>query len=56
VRWYQQVGAGDVVWTAIRPGPSPSTPVYVELAVPTSYQAQDGFLVALAAPLERALP
>jgi hypothetical protein len=56
VRWYQVVGDSAVVWTAIRPGPTRRTPVFVELAVPTSYQAQDGLLVALAAPLKSALP
>ena len=56
VRWFQAVGADVVTWTAIRPGPAPEHRIYVELKVPTSYAASDGFLVALAKPLEKALP
>jgi len=56
VRWYQVVGADAIIWTAIRPGPVAHTSVFVELAVPTSYPAADGFLVALAKPLKTALP
>lgn len=56
VRWFQVVGSKSVVWTAIRPGPSGSGSIYVELTVPTSYAAQDGFLVDLANPLKIALP
>ena len=56
MRWYQVVGASAVVWTAIRPGPVARSSVFVELAVPTHYQAADAFLVALAAPIKAALP
>ncbi|HVY11250.1 MAG TPA: DUF3515 domain-containing protein [Mycobacteriales bacterium] len=56
VQWFQAVGSGTVTWTAIRPGPAPERRIYVELAVPTSYQASDGYLVALAEPLKLALP
>jgi hypothetical protein len=56
VRWYQVVGSAAVVWTAIRPGPVAHQSVFVELAVPTSYPAADGYLVALAQPLKTALP
>jgi hypothetical protein len=56
VRWYQLVGDDTVEWTAIRPGPSHRSPVFVELAVPRSYPAQGGLLVALAGPIKAALP
>jgi hypothetical protein len=56
VRWYQVIGKDAVVWTAIRRGPSANSPVFVELTVPTSYDAQGGFLVALAGPIKTALP
>jgi hypothetical protein len=56
VRWFQRVAVNAVVWTAIRPGPRPHSAVFVELAVPTKYQAQAGMLVALAGPLKTALP
>jgi hypothetical protein len=56
VRWYQQLGDSDVVWTAIRPGPQPDGHIYVELRVPTHYPASDSYLAALAEPLKAALP
>ncbi len=56
VRWYQDVGSGEVVWTAIRPGPTSRSSVFVELAVPRSYQAQGGLLVDLAGPIKTAIP
>ncbi|HEX3707363.1 MAG TPA: DUF3515 family protein [Mycobacteriales bacterium] len=56
VRWFQKVGHDVVVWTAVRPGPAPAGRIYVALRVPTSYQASDGFLTALAEPLKIALP
>jgi hypothetical protein len=54
VSWFQQPGSKDVVWTAVRG--SAAAPVYVRLTVPTSYQGQGAFLVALAGSLKRALP
>jgi hypothetical protein len=56
VRWFQQVEADVVVWTAVRPGPSGVGQVYVALRVPTRYTASDRYLTALAQPLKAALP
>jgi Protein of unknown function (DUF3515) len=50
VLWYQQIEGARVVWTTVRKLAN------VELTVPTSYAAQGGFLVDLAAPIQTALP
>jgi hypothetical protein len=50
VLWFQHVGAHVVTWTAVR------TSANVELAVPTSYDAQGGFLVELARAIKTAVP
>jgi hypothetical protein len=55
VRWFQQVGPKIVTWTAIRRGPGGRGATYLSLAVPTHYQAADGFLVELADPIKSAL-
>lgn len=41
VVWFQEIGPDTVTWTAIRHNAD------VELRVPSSYQAQGGFLVEL---------
>jgi hypothetical protein len=51
VRWLERPGAATVVWTALRPRGG-----YVQLAVPTSYQAQAAYLVDLAGPLKQSFP
>jgi hypothetical protein len=56
VRWFEEVGADTVTWTAIRPGGPTGVAVNVALVVPTSYEAQGAFLVDLAGPLKAALP
>jgi Protein of unknown function (DUF3515) len=56
VRWFQQRGATVVTWTALRPGVIAGRTTNVSLQVPTHYQAQGAFLVALAQPLKTALP
>jgi hypothetical protein len=48
VIWFQQIGSKAVTWTAIRHDAD------VELIVPTSYDAQGGFLVELGKSLKRA--
>jgi hypothetical protein len=50
VAWFQQVDGDVVRWTAVR------RDVNVELAVPTSYQAQGGYLVDLAAAIKATIP
>jgi Protein of unknown function (DUF3515) len=56
VRWFQQPASKIITWTALRPGVVAGRPIYVELAVPTHYQAQGPFLIDLAQPLKTALP
>ena len=50
VTWFQQVRGDHVVWTAIR------TKVYVELTIPTHYEAQGAFLVDVGAAISSAIP
>jgi len=50
VLWFQQIGAGQVVWTAIRQSTN------IELTVPTSYDAQGAFLIDLGNAIEAAIP
>ena len=50
VIWFQRIGPTSVTWTAIR------RTADVELIVPTSYDAQGGFLVELGTALKQALP
>ncbi|MDQ1695580.1 MAG: hypothetical protein QOJ03_933 [Frankiaceae bacterium] len=50
VTWFQEVGADTVTWTAIRHDAD------VELIVPTSYEAQGGFLVELSRALKQTIP
>jgi hypothetical protein len=49
VSWFQQTGAASVTWTTLQPG------VNVALTVPTSYQAQAGFLIDLGKVVHAAL-
>jgi Protein of unknown function (DUF3515) len=56
VLWFQQAGAKIVTWTAIRTVTRGVPPIYLQLQVPTHYQAQGAFLVDLAGPLKTALP
>ena len=49
VIWFQSIGRTTVTWTAIRHAAD------VELIVPTSYQAQGGFLVELAKALKQTI-
>jgi hypothetical protein len=49
VTWFQQVGRSSVTWTAIRDTAD------VELIVPTSYDAQGGFLVELSKALKQTI-
>jgi hypothetical protein len=51
VRWLERPGSAAVAWTALRPHGR-----YVQLTIPTSYQAQAAYLVDLAGPLKRAFP
>jgi hypothetical protein len=51
VRWLERPGSDAVIWTALRPHGR-----YVQLTIPTSYQAQAAYLVDLAGPLKRAFP
>jgi hypothetical protein len=50
VDWFQQVSPGHVVWTAVRKTAN------VELTVPTSYDAQGGFLVDIGAAVAATVP
>ena len=50
VIWFQHIGPKAVTWTAIRHDAD------VELIVPTSYEAQGGFLVELGKALKQAIP
>jgi hypothetical protein len=50
VQWFQQVGPAIVRWTAVRRSAN------VELAVPTSYDAQGGLLVELGAAIRASIP
>jgi hypothetical protein len=50
VLWFQQVGPSVVRWTAVRRGAN------IELAVPTSYDAQGGLLVELGVAIRSSLP
>ena len=50
VPWFQQVGHEVVRWTAVRRGAN------IELAVPTSYDAQGGLLVELGAAIKATIP
>jgi hypothetical protein len=58
VQWFQVIDDKNdqVVWTAVRPGVSPGQHIFVDLTVPTHYQAQGAFLVDLAGPIKAALP
>ena len=57
IRWFEQEGTSQVVWTAISQHKLPSgETVNVRLVVPTSYQGQGAFLVDLAAALHATLP
>jgi len=49
VIWFQDIGRTSVTWTAIRHTAD------VELIVPTSYEAQGGFLVELAKALKQTI-
>jgi len=50
VDWFQQVYPERVVWTAVR------STANVELTVPTSYDAQGGFLVDVGAAVAATIP
>jgi hypothetical protein len=50
VDWFQQVFPEKVVWTAVRKTAN------IELTVPTSYDAQGGFLVDIGAAVAAAVP
>jgi len=50
VDWFQQVFPTTVVWTAVRKTAN------VELTVPTSYDAQGGFLVDIGAAVAATVP
>jgi hypothetical protein len=50
VQWFQQVFPKRVVWTAVRKTAN------VELTVPTSYDAQGGFLVDIGAAVTATVP
>lgn len=50
VDWFQQVFPDRVVWTAVRKNAN------VELTVPTSYDAQGGFLVDIGTAIAAAVP
>jgi hypothetical protein len=56
VRWFEQVEADTITWTAIRPTGAHGPSVNVRLEVPSSYDGQGAFLVDLAVPLKSALP
>jgi Protein of unknown function (DUF3515) len=56
VEWFQQIGDKTVTWTAARTGPVPGQTIYLDLTVPTQYEAQGAFLVDLAQPIKTALP
>lgn len=49
VLWFQRPGPNLVRWTAVR------REANVELAVPTSYDAQGGFLVELSSPIKQTI-
>jgi hypothetical protein len=49
VVWFQDIGRTSVTWTAIR------RTADVELVVPTSYEAQGGFLVELGKSLKQTI-
>ena len=49
VIWFQQIGKTSVTWTAIR------RTADVELIVPTSYDAQGGFLVEIGKSLKQTI-
>ena len=50
VVWFQQIQPKVVRWTTVRHGAN------IELDVPTSYDAQGGFLVALGSAIRAAFP
>jgi hypothetical protein len=50
VDWFQQVRSDRVVWTAVRKTAN------IELTVPTSYDAQGGFLVEIGAAVAATVP
>jgi len=50
VLWFQQVSPAAVRWTAVRRDAN------IELAVPTSYDAQGGLLVELSAAIKASIP
>ena len=50
VVWYQQVAPKTVRWTTVRHDAN------LELDVPTSYDAQGGFLVAIGAAVRASIP
>ena len=50
VDWFQQIFPRKVVWTAVRKSAN------VELTVPTSYDAQGGFLVDIGAAVAATVP
>jgi hypothetical protein len=50
VLWFQQVDPSVVRWTAVRRNAN------IEVAVPTSYDAQGGFLVELGAAIRATIP
>jgi hypothetical protein len=49
VSWFQQIDGSTVTWTAIRHEAD------VQLIVPTSYEAQGAFLVALGASIAKTI-
>jgi hypothetical protein len=49
VIWFQQIGQKSVTWTAIRHNAD------LELIVPTSYDAQGGFLVELGKAIKQTI-
>jgi hypothetical protein len=57
VQWYEQPGSDTVTWTAIsRRTLADGEHVNVRLVVPTRYEGQGVFLVALAPALKATLP
>jgi hypothetical protein len=50
VDWFQQIYPNKVVWTAVRKTAN------IELTVPTSYDAQGGFLVDIGAAVAATVP
>ena len=52
--WFETIQGSKVIWTAIRPGTTKASTMYVQLSVPRAYPAADAFLTALTGTIKAA--